>query len=371
MTASLMRDADGRPTFVLAVIEDISERKEAEEAVRESEENLRVIVESASDYAIMTITPEQIIASWSAGAEKTFGWTEAEIVGRDNALLFTPEDRVKEAHKQEMKTAAKKGRAEDERWHIRKDGTRFYASGVLRPLNDGRGFVKIARDMTDKIAAERILNDKQMLEKLVGAQEDERKRIARDLHDELGQKLTGLRLKLEAARKICEDEAVCSKIDEIQTIAKNIDADVDFLAWELRPAALDDLGLIVALENYVTEWSRHAGVTAEFHQTGLKRKRLASITETNLYRITQEALNNTNKHAAAKYVNVMIEKRGAVVVLIIEDDGVGFDPETKETRAKGLGLMGMHERAALCGGSLEIESAPGEGTTIYARVPLA
>ena len=159
------------------------------------------------------------------------------------------------------------------------------------------GFVKICRDQTEKSKPRkpcRIRN----LQNSSARSEDERKRIARDLHDELGQQLTALRLKLEAARKICEDEEVCGKIDEIQLIARQIDADVDFLAWELRPAALDDLGLVASLENYVREWSHHAGVTAEFHGSKLKKMRLAPEVETNLYRITQEALNNTTKKHA-------------------------------------------------------------------------
>jgi two-component system CheB/CheR fusion protein len=371
MSATLMLDAKGEPAYALAVVEDISERKRAEEAVRESEERLRLLVESASDYAIFTITPDNIIDSWNAGAEKVFGYTEREILGKSGAILFTPEDRAAGVPEKEKKTAAETGRAEDERWHIRGDGSRFYASGVMRPLKDGKveGFVKIARDMTDKIAAEKAVSEKEMLQKLVGAQEDERKRIARDLHDELGQQLTALRLKLETTRKLCEEAEICGKIDEIQLIAKQIDADVDFLAWELRPAALDDLGLIAALENYMREWSRHAGVTAEFHAPKLKKMRLAPEIETNLYRITQEALNNTHKHAKAKSISVMLEKRDDLIVLVVEDDGKGFNPKDKKNRSKGLGLMGMQERAALLKGTFEIESAPKQGTTIFVRVP--
>jgi len=271
----------------------------------------------------------------------------------------------------EIQCAAETGKAEDERWHIRKDGTRFYASGVMQPLRDGgiHGFVKICRDNTEKIEAEKAFYDKEMLQKLVGAQEDERKRIARDLHDELGQQLTALRLKLEATKKLCKNEEVCDKIDEIELIAKQIDADVDFLAWELRPAALDDLGLIASLENYVREWSRHSGVLAEFHASNLKKSRLAPEVEINLYRITQEALNNTHKHAGAKSVSVMLEKRDNLIVLIVEDDGKGFNPKIKKNRSKGLGLMGMEERSALVGGTFEVESSPKQGTTIFVRVP--
>ena len=269
-------------------------------------------MKSVRDYAIITTDTHGIINGWNPGAEKMFGYTEREIIGKPTDIIFTPEDRENGIPEKEMQKALENGSAEDERWHIRKDGSRFYVSGVMHPLNDGNldGFVKIARDLTERIKAEQIQQDKEMLQKLVGAQEDERKRIARDLHDELGQKLTALRLKLENVRKICEDDEICDGIDEAQLLAKHIDDGVDFLAWELRPAALDDLGLPAALKNYVDEWSRFSGVTSEFRVANLGKKRLLPEIETNLYRITQEALNNTHKHAKAKRAEVSLEKRG-------------------------------------------------------------
>ncbi|HEY8560145.1 MAG TPA: PAS domain S-box protein [Pyrinomonadaceae bacterium] len=362
------------------VMFDINERRQIEEALRTSSERLRLLVESASDYAIFTMTLDSRIDSWNAGAEKIFGWTEAEAVGQSGAIIFTPEDRENGAPEQEMAAALAEGRAPDERFHIRRDGSRFYASGVMNLLRDAegnaRGFVKICRDITERIEAEKAVRDaekavrdKEILQKLVAAQEDERKRISRDLHDELGQQLTALRLKLDHVQKMCDDAELCDKIDEIEHIAKSIDNGVDFLAWELRPAALDDLGLVAALDNYVRQWSHYSGVSAELIVSSLKKTRFAPETETNLYRIVQEALNNTQKHAKAKSVEVMLEKRDDLIVMLIEDDGVGFNAGNKKNSLKGLGLTGMKERAALIGGTLEVESAPGKGTTVFVRVP--
>ncbi len=244
----------------------------------------------------------------------------------------------------------------------------------MQPLHDGyiHGFVKICRDQTEKIEAEKAVRDKEILQRLVAGLEDERRRIARDIHDHFGQQITALRLKLEAVRKIFGgSEEVCDRIEEAQAVAGQLDSDVDFIAWELRPAALDDLGLRVTLKNFVREWSLHTKVKTDYHVAGFGARRLSSEIETNLYRIAQEALNNIYKYAKAKTVSVLFEKRKNTVVLIVEDDGVGFNVESKKNRNKGLGLSGMGERAKMLGGELEIESAPKQGTTVFARVPFA
>ena len=211
---------------------------------------------------------------------------------------------------------------------------------------------------------------------LVTAQEDERRRISRDLHDQLGQQLTALRLKLAALKAACDGHPeLCAQIEAVQELAERVDGEVDFLAWELRPAALDDLGLTAALTNYAREWSKHYNVPAEVQVTGFATGglRLPPQTETCLYRIAQEALNNVYKHAQAARVSVILERRGPDAVLVVEDDGVGFDSSEAQgwEGERGLGLVGMRERAALLGGSVEFESEPGRGTTVFARVPIS
>ena len=129
------------------------------------------------------------------------------------------------------------------------------------------------------------------------------------------------------------------------------------------------MGLIAALGNYVKQWSFYSGVTAELLASSFKKTRLAPEVETNLYRIVQESLNNVHKHAKAKSVAVLLEMRGDLIVLIIEDDGIGFNPKDKKNRPKEMGLIRMNERATLIGGNLEVESAPKEGTTVYVRLP--
>ncbi|HEU4594250.1 MAG TPA: chemotaxis protein CheB [Pyrinomonadaceae bacterium] len=406
-------DHERRPVRSTGVVVDITERRRIQEVLTLSTSRLRLLVESASDFAIFTLTLDNRIDSWSVGAEQVFGWTEAEAIEQSGEIIFTPEDREKGEPEKELATARREGRAPDERWHVRKDGSRLFVSGEMQLLRDAegraQGFVKIARDISRQKQAEedlrrayiemetrvrertyelaqvneslrdeisqRIQIEKsrvRLLRQIVRTQEDERRRIARDIHDQFGQQMTALRLNLGALEQGCSGDAeLRRKLDQTKAIAERLDADVDFLAWELRPAALDDIGLSEALGNYVREWSKYAGVEAQFHTTGMEQGRLAPETETNLYRITQEALNNTMKYARATRADVLLERRDNQVVLIIEDDGIGFNLKKIEgDRQKGMGLIGMRERAMLAGGTLEIESKPKEGTTIFARVPV-
>lgn len=238
----------------------------------------------------------------------------------------------------------------------------------LKKANENLQAEIIERRQSEK---ERI----RILQQLVTIQEDERRRIARDLHDQLGQQLTVLRLKLEILKKMCAgDEDLSEQVGEIQNLARLIDWDVDFLAWQMRPTTLDDLGIVAALDQFVQQWSKHFNIEAEFHANRLGTVNLTSEAETHFYRIAQEALNNIFKHARASRVNISLEPRANDTVLIIEDNGIGFEPENKifkKKGTKGKGLYGMRERAALIGGTLEIESARGKGTTVYVTVPVS
>jgi signal transduction histidine kinase len=144
------------------------------------------------------------------------------------------------------------------------------------------------------------------------------------------------------------------------------------LAWELRPPALGDLGLEMALQRYTVEWSEVSVIPVDFHTHGFDEQRLAPELETVLYRVTQEALTNIARHAQARQVSLLLECRADLVSLIIEDDGRGFDPQAAiehRSASDRLGLLGMEERVKLAGGTVTIESSPGTGTTVYVRLP--
>ena len=340
-------------------------------------QHLASIVKSTDD-AIISKDLDGVITSWNKSAERLFGYTSAEVIGKPVTILI-PRERLGEEPEILERIRAGKSIDHYETIRRRKDGTEIAVSLTVSPIRNESGQIvgasKIARDITHRKETEEAIRNSEMLRGVVNAQEQERQRVARDLHDTLGQQLTGLRLKLEGLKSHYKGKpAMVKALDEIQNQALQIDKEVSFLAWELRPTALDNLGLRNALGNYVVGWSKNYKIPAEFHTASLRKKRLAPEIEINLYRIAQEALNNVLKHASASNVEVMLEYGEGDVVLVVEDNGVGFDAAARSKpnkQGRGLGLIGMRERAALLGGTLEIESAKGKGTTVIARVPIA
>jgi signal transduction histidine kinase len=226
-------------------------------------------------------------------------------------------------------------------------------------------------DLTERRRAEAERARTELLGRLVFAQEDERRRIAREMHDQFGEHLTSLSRTIESMKEAARGGADLSpQVATLEQIAKRLDRDVDHLVWQLRPTALDDLGLRAALANYVQDWSRRVKIPADLHASGLLDERLPPEAETTLYRIAQEALTNIANHSRASKVDIILERQTDSVVLIVEDNGVGFDQDTSSAPRDdgGFGLLGMYERAALVGAQLQIESTPGTGTTILLRL---
>jgi PAS domain S-box-containing protein len=356
---------------------------------------------------LLILDQNGIIASWNAGAQRFLGHTTQQAIGHHVSMLFRTDDRVTGSPVQQLLGAEPNGPVSAEHWLAHADGSARFADITVSAFgaNSDSGFALLARAATppsreidgpkgDVLAtrledtlrqlaesnallsseiADRTQGEAariRLLRRLVMAQEDERRRIARDLHDDLGQRLTTLRLTLEALATGDGNLANVSKVTEsaLTTLAQ-IDQGIDFLAWELRPAALDELGLTRVLDNYVNEWAQHAGVRAAFHSSSPEMPRFPPEVEATVYRITQEALNNVAKHAGARSVNILLEQRDDELVLAVEDDGAGCDPTgSSETM---VGLIGMRERAEAVGGSVEIEPTPGGGTTVLAHLPMS
>lgn len=409
-----LRDGNGAVASWFGTATDIENLKQAQAAQRESEERFRLLVEGARDYAMFLLDGDNRISFWSMGAERVFGWSEAEALGQMSALIFTPEDRQRGEVEREIDTALSKGRAEDRRWHIRKDGTLLFVDGVLIRLDDTngqpRGFVKIGRDATAQRQAEeavqrardeleirvaertlelatanRALQDEiaqrvqaeqsreELVHQLLSAQEEERRRVARELHDQLGQEITAILLRLRQLQQAMPaDGPLAIQVQELADLTQRLATESHSLAMALRPTVLDDVGLLPALERLVEQWNTQFAMPVVLHSRGLEDQRLPPMIETVLYRIVQEALTNVWKHAQASTVSVIVEHQPGNVQVIIEDDGQGFD--TAATTGEGargrLGLLGMHERVAQVAGTLEIESSPRGGTTVFVRITL-
>jgi PAS domain S-box-containing protein len=339
-------------------------------------ERLRLLVDGVGDYALNMLDRDGRVASWNAGAERLKGYRADEVIGQSFAVFYAPADVQRGMPDEALAEASAGGRYEAECWRVRKDGSRFWASVVVTALRDGGGtligFATLSHDLTARRrAAERRTR---LLEQLISAQEDEQRRIARELHDETGQSLTSLLVGLRAVEDAPSLDQALARVAELRSIAARALDEVRRLAWGLRPVALDELGLVAALEQHAAEYARSWAVGVDVQARGLDGDRLPPPVETALYRIIQESLANAARHAGARKVSVVVQRHAASVQAIVADDGCGFDPqavgEPDGSRAR-LGLHGMRERAILLNGSVTVESSPGEGTTVYAWIPLA
>jgi PAS domain S-box-containing protein len=369
------REPGGTVVRIVGTHFDLTERKRNEAALRESEERLTLAFAGAQE-GVWDWNLETGAVVYSPRWKEMLGYEDDEIephVSEWERLLH-PDDlaRAKEVHDAVMHGAP----TYEGEFRLRhKDGhyVQVLSRGFPVRRDPGGPVVRIVGthfDLTARKRAEAERARSELLGRLVFAQEDERKRIAREMHDQFGEHLTALGHGIARLKDACaQHPALRSEVEGLESIAQRLDRDVDHLVWDLRPTALDDLGLRAALTNYVNTWSARVGIAARLHTSGLWDHRLAADAETALYRIAQEALNNVAKHSRASNVEVILERRPGHVVLIIEDDGVGFERESGTgTSDRGFGLLGMQERAALVGASLEIESSAGQGTTILVRM---
>ncbi len=408
------RDENGRASQILGVAMDVSAHKKAETALAENEERWRIALDAARlgsfDWDV-----ETRLGWWNAWHFRLMGMEPQDDPQQLEAIvaLLHPDDRARmveavrrtvEAHEQfELEGRIMVGDPENVRWIAAaggvtaqdKEGRATRISGVIWDISARKAIEEELHGARDELEArvqrrtrelaatveqlQREVEQRQraeaarshLLTRLVSAQEEERHRISRELHDQMGQTLTAMlmsidALALDAAPQLSPD--LIERTKRVRDLAAGLMDQMHTLAWELRPAALDNLGLLVALRQSLGEWSARSGIATDFVTRGLGESRLAPHLETVLYRVAQEALSNIARHADAKTVSIVLEGGDHQVVLIVEDDGRGFNPaEIGENR---LGLLGMRERMEAIGGSLEIESQGGEGTAIFARAAL-
>ena len=391
-----LRD-DNRIIGWLGSATDIHDLKQAESGRRESEERYRLMVDGARDYAIFMVNPSNEIVYWSAGAERVFGWSAAEVVGESGEIVFTPEDREREQEEQEIETALREGCASDRRWHMRKNGTRIWVDGIMRRLDDEktgglRGFAKIARDATQQHDAEeqlrrahdelerrvqertvelertnaklrQAMEQRQVLEKqILSITEQERARISQDLHDGVCQELAGTAFLLKARARAIEGQSRVAA-DSLAEAADTVNANAQMareLARGLHPIEIAASELPSALRELCSRMSSDVSCRCDCPRS----LRIDQNVAVNLYRIAQEALTNSMKHAKASEITVCLERTNGAILLTVKDDGQG-----KSRGGRGLGTRMMEYRANAIGGTLRVESTKRRGTSVTCRVP--
>jgi PAS domain S-box-containing protein len=352
--------------------ERIAERNRAEAALRESEERYRELFENARD-AIYVHDLEGKYMRVNRAAEALSGYKREEIVGHGFEKFVAPEH-VPQVRKRFGAKPSEQSETTYEIDLIAKDGRRVPVEVSSRAIYENGLMIGVqgtARDITERKFAQDAL---QMFSRqLIEAQEDERRRIARELHDQIGQVLTAVKMNLHAVGKVSHGSEVSGYIrDNIEAVDEALRLVRD-LSVDLRPPVLDDFGLATALRWYVDRYARRTGLEVEVITDLPDHERFSRDLETACFRIAQEALTNVVRHSRANTVVLRLVKNGNDLLLSIKDDGVGFDVESlqkRAPRAATLGLISMQERAHFAGGTIEIYSAVSEGTEVLFRLEL-
>lgn len=339
---------------------------------------------NSSPNGVLVVDSQGRIALLNAQVRADFGYATEELVGKPVEVLVPERFRqshLKLRHALALKPYLRSVEAERGLYARRKDGSEFPVEVGLNPINSGAEKlvmitvvdISVRQRAAEQLAAANADRDR-LRRRFIDAQEQERLRLARELHDQTGQGLTAVMLRIKAMESsVAEAERPSLRLLRMEL--EQVGRTLHHVAWELRPASIDELGLASALGNYVAEWSAQTKIEADFYCDDSGIDALSDEKSTTIYRVVQEALTNVAKHARqASSVSVVIERAGAQLRLTIEDDGSGFeaDPQTllRGGRDGGLGLAGMRERLTLIGAEFEVESSPGVGTTIFARIPL-
>jgi PAS domain S-box-containing protein len=382
---------EGESSFTLA---------ESKIALRRSEERFRLLVDAVQEYAIFMLDLQGYVSTWNSGAQRIKGYAVSEIVGKHFSVFYPEEDIRSGKPERELEIAARDGRVEDEGWRLRKDGSRFWANVVITALRDESGklvgFGKVTRDFTDRIYADKAIQ-KEMEEKLeaerklheserslrqlslrlLQSQDEERRRIGRDLHDSVGQYLVALKMRVDSlktsAERNCSPDA--SQLAECVQLTEEAIKDVRTISYLLYPPMLEELGLKSAIPWYLEGFTKRSGIKTTFEACP-EFDRIPSDLELALFRVLQESLTNVHRHSGSLTATIRLLATDRTVSLQVIDAGKITQSKNWEDRAQdwmgalGVGLRGMNERMRQLGGSLEVSSSQ-EGTSITATVPLS
>lgn len=377
--ASISQHLEDGQRRLTVILRDVTDRVTAQAMLAASEARLRGILDSAMD-AIITVDAAQRVVIFNAAAESMFGYGRDEAIGAP-LETFLPA-RYRASHATYVKAFGESGlasrRMADTRivTGLRRGGDEFPIDAAISHMKEGDAifYTVILRDVS---AREKAMSDlrrsRQELSELGAAseatREQEKTRVARELHDELGQALTMLRMDVAWCRAHAPADApgFAGKLDRMETLLKGTVAATRRIASDLRPLMLDDLGLVPALEWLVQNMAQRSGIRCDFSIDDPSLS-LPPAPSTAMFRIVQEALTNIAKHAKATHAEVSIRREGDAVRLVVRDDGVGFAPADPR-KPESFGLLGLRERVSLLRGTATIASAPGSGTTLEITLP--
>ena len=371
---------------------------ETELASQHSQLPFRLLVEAVQDYAIFILNPEGKVSSWNIGAERIKGYKASEIIGSHFSRFYPEEDKRNGKPQMELVVAAREGRFEDEGWRIRKDGSRFWANVIITALKDESGkllgYAKVTRDFTERMQTEKAL-EREVAERraaesrlqtseqslrelslhLLRTQDEERRRIGRDLHDSLGQYLAVLKLKLDSiASQIGQEQReMAQEFGQCLRLMEDSIKEVRTVSYLLYPPMLEEMGLKSAIPWYLDGFSNRSGIKTTFEvQPGFDR--LPRESELALFRVLQEGLTNVHRHSGSPIAHVRLLSKDGMGILEIVDEGKGFpsgplaESGQEWMAGLGIGVRGMNERMRQLGGKLELATGH-NGTTLTAIVP--
>jgi PAS domain S-box-containing protein len=380
----------------VAHLQQKAQALESEVALRHSEEQFRLLVEGVQDYAIFSLDTNGVVTSWNTGAERIKGYRAEEIVGQHFSRFYTEEDVRRGLPAQVLKAARESGHYEAEGWRVRKDGTRFWCNLVITAVRNREGqligFSKITRDITEKKAlqdqiqrhTEDLERAQESLRRLSGrllqVQDDERRRLARELHDSAGQMLAALNMNLESLQdtirtKLTPDLA--QRLAESIRLTTQVMKETRTLSYLLHPPLLDEAGLRDALHWFVGGFIERSGIKTEL-EISEELPRLSHDLEIAVFRIIQEGLTNIHRHSGSSTAGIRLQMAPDEILLTITDQGKGLpaSPASEQANGKGqargktgVGLAGMRERVLQLGGRFEIV-ANNPGTAVKAVFPL-
>jgi PAS domain S-box-containing protein len=350
----------------------------------------RLLVDTVRDYAIFLLDPEGHVLTWNAGAEFIKGYTREEILGKHFSIFYLPEAKQSGWPDRELALAEKEGRFQDEGWRVKKDGGTIWASVTITALRQADGrlyeFAKVTRDLTSRREAEQRIHElnkelrtrvsqldesqrivelhtlelQKLSSQLLRSQDEERRRIARELHDDLAQQISALKMDLDAGGMTKFGNTAGDILDSVRN-----------LSYLLHPPLLEETGLRAALHWFVEGLSKRSKIEVSLEMRPASFPRLPIEIETAIFRVVQEALTNVYRHSGSKNARVEIERMSDTVVLRIRDFGKGIpfsSPLRRTEPTLGVGITGMRERVRQLGGELTLRRAE-PGTLVEAHIP--